>query len=409
MRKTFCRMCKGENLHKFLDLGEHPPSDAFLKKEDTEREQDRHPLDVFLCLDCGQAQLGFVVPPEILYRRSYPYESSTTRTGREHFFGLAKSIVERFHLNSQSLAVDVGSNVGVLLAGFKEQGTRILGIDPATDMAAKANSSGLETLAEFFGAKLAYEVAKKYGRAKAITATNVFAHVDNLDDVMGGIDALLDDQGVFVIEAPHFLDLVRKVEYDTIYHEHLSYLSVKPLREFFAKLGFELFDIEKHKIHGGTARYFVARVGDYPVSAAVSEMLYEEAKEGIHTPERLGRFARAVEEQKQLLLQLLKKIKAEGKKVVGVSAPAKGNTLLNHCGITTDLLAHITEKAQIKVGLFTPGTHIPIYDDKKIFEDQPDYAMILAWNFAEEIMSNLAEYKKRGGKFIIPIPKPIVV
>jgi len=409
MERTTCRLCKSRNLHKFLDLGEQPPSDAFLTKEDLSKKEEKYPLDVFLCLDCGQAQLGFVVSPEALYRRSYPYASSTTRTGREHFFGMAKTIAERFGFGKNDLAVDVGSNVGVLLSGFKEMGMRVLGVDPATDMAAVANSRGIETIPKFFESGLARNIVEKYGKAKAITGTNVFAHIDNLDDVMAAVDVLLGEKGVFVVEAPHFLDLVQRIEYDTIYHEHLSYLSVKPLQKFFEKFGFDLFDVEKHKIHGGTARYFMARKGDYSISPAVGDALEKEEKEGLHTVSRLERFAHEVEEERRLLMNLLKEIKSSGRRIVGLSAPAKGNTLLNYCGINEDFLDYISEKAEIKIGLYTPGTHIPIYSDNKLLDDMPDYALILAWNFAEEIMKNLSEYKNRGGKFIIPIPKPVII
>ena len=409
MNLDYCRLCKGKRLERFLDLGSTPPSDAFLRKEDLAKPEPRYPLDVYLCLDCGQAQLGYVVPPEILYRRDYPYESSTTRTGREHFFHLAKTVSERFGLGKDSLAIDIGSNVGVLLSGFKAQGTRVLGVDPATDMAAIANKNGIPTIPEFFNGELAKKIAKEHGKADAITATNVFAHINNLDDVMEGIRALLSEKGVFVIEAPHFLDLVLKTEYDTIYHEHLSYLSVKPIQAFFARFGFELFDVEKHPIHGGTARYFATRKGSHPVSPAVATIISAETKEGIHSVDRLKKFAGAVNEQKRLLVELLTRLKKEGKRVVGVSAPAKGNTLLNYCGITPDLLEYISEKAEIKVGLYTPGTHIPIYDDAKFLADQPDYAMILAWNFADEIMANLKVFKESGRHFIVHIPKPIIV
>ncbi len=409
MRVEVCRFCQSKNLRPFLDLGNQPPSDAFLKKEELNKEELRFPLDVFLCVDCGQAQLGSVVPSDYLYCKNYPYESSTTKTGREHFYGMAKDICERFSLSKNDLVIDMGSNVGILLGGFKTQGVRVLGVDPARIMAEIANTSGIETIVDTFSASLARIILKKYGKASAITGTNVFAHIRNVDDTVEGVKNLLTDKGILVIEAPHFLELVKRVEYDTVYHEHLSYLSIKPLVRFFRKHGMELFDVEKIKIHGGSIRFYVSRAGAYPIAPRVPAIVKEEEAEGIYSLGRLHRFRTAVEEQKRLLIEMLRGIKSQGKRIVGVSAPAKGNTLLNYCGITTEYLDYITEKAQMKVGLFTPGTHIPVYGDDKLLQDQPDYALILAWNFADEIMSNLSEFKKRGGKFIIPIPKPKIV
>ncbi|MEK7546603.1 MAG: class I SAM-dependent methyltransferase [Patescibacteria group bacterium] len=409
MEINYCRLCKSKNLKKFLDLGIHPPSDAFLSKDDLAKEELKFPLDVYLCADCGQAQLGYVVPPDLLFCKNYPYESSITRTGKEHFFELAKTVSEYFKLKPDSLVIDMGSNVGVLLAGFKEQGVRILGVDPARVMADIANSNGITTIADFFSHNLAKEILRKYGNVSVITATNVFAHVNDLDDIMDGVSTLLTENGAMVIEAPHFLNLINSTEYDTIYHEHLSYLSVKPLIPFFKKFGMEVINVEERKIHGGTIRIYVARQGKYPVSETVASIVKKEENSGIFAMDRLGKFASEVQEQKDSLLKLLGDLKKDGKRIVGVSAPAKGNTLLNYCGITTEYLDYITEKAQMKVGLYTPGTHIPIYHDDKLLQDQPDYALILAWNFAEEIMNNLSEFKNRGGKFIIPIPKPKII
>jgi SAM-dependent methyltransferase len=406
---SVCRLCQGRNLKKFLDLGSHPPSDAFLTREQLGKPEPSYPLDALLCVDCGGVQLGFVVPPDLLYCKNYPYESSTTRTGRTHFFEMAASLAKRFKLGPESLAVDLGSNVGVLLSGFRAQGVRVLGVDPARIMAEVANTRGIETIADFFSAKLAHRIRSSHGPVSVITGTNVFAHIDNLEDTIQGVKDLLSDAGAFVIEAPHFLELVEHVEYDTIYHEHLSYLSLKPLVPFFRKFEMEVIDVEQVKIHGGSLRIFVGRKGWYPVSPNVQRVLDLEKAAGIHSPERLDRFAREVQEQKRLLMELLRDLKSKGKRVMGVSAPAKGNTLLNYCGITQEHLDYITEKAQMKVGYFTPGTHIPIYGDDKLLQDQPDYALILAWNFAEEIMANLHEFKERGGKFIIPIPNPKVI
>ena len=403
-----CRLCKSKRLERFLDLGSTPPSDAFLTKDQLAEPEESFPLDAYLCLECGQVQLGYVVPPDVLYRRNYPYESSTTRTGREHFHGMAASLAEYFKLTPESLVIDIGSNVGVLLEGFKKKGVRVLGVDPATDMAKIANENGIETVPEFFTEAVAKRIVAKYGPAALIVGTNVFAHIDNVDNAVSGMKALIGSDGAIVIEAPHFLNLVRNLEYDTIYHEHLSYLSIKPLQQFFRRFDLELFNVEEHAIHGGTIRFFVGPKGKYPQSPSVQAVIAAETTAGIHSIERLKRFAEEVAEQRRSLRALLEELTSQGKTVVGVSAPAKGNTLLNYCGITTELLPYITEKARIKVGLYTPGTRIPIASDEQLLKDKPDYALILAWNFSEEIMANLAEHRARGGKFIIPIPEPAI-
>ncbi len=268
-----CRLCKSDRLEQFLDLGQHPPSDAFLTDVELDREEPRFPLDVHLCRNCGQTQLGYAVPPDLLFCKSYPYESSTTRTGRNHFFEMARTIAARFALKPDSLAIDLGSNVGVLLAGFQAQGVRVLGVDPARIMADIANSKGIRTIPDFFSANLARQIFRKYGEASVITGTNVFAHIHDLDDMMEGAKTLLTRTGVLVIEAPHFLDLVSKTEYDTIYHEHLSYFSINPLVTFFQRHDMELFDVTKEKIHGGTIRFFVGRPGVHTVENRVAEII----------------------------------------------------------------------------------------------------------------------------------------
>ena len=406
MIKKYCRMCKSMNLKTFLDLGFTPLADGFLNKEQLNELEVHYPLRVQICLDCGQAQLDFVVNPNELYRKNYPYLASVTKTGKEHFHSMATSICNKFKLKKGSFVVDVGSNIGVLLEGFKIHGMDVLGIDPAANIAEMANKRGIETWAEYFNSSVVIKVVGKKGKPAVITGTNVFAHIDNIDEVVQTVDKLLDDKGIFVIEAPYFADLIQKLEYDTIYHEHLSYLSVKPLVNFFKKFNMEVFDVERYPIHGGTIRVFVCRKGDYKVSNNVGKFLGLEKKEKVHSIEHLKKFEEDVRKLSQDLVELLTDLRKKGKRIIGVSAPAKGNTLLNYCRIGPEILEYLTEKIEIKVGMYSPGMHIPVVDDNKIFKDVPDYALILAWNFADEIMSNLSEFSKKGGKFIIPIPKP---
>jgi len=355
------------------------------------------------------SQLGYTVPPDILYQHDYPYESSTTRAGRTHFFNFATSVVERFNLGPENMAIDIGSNVGVLLDGFKTKGCRILGIDPSANIAATANNRGIETINDFISSKLASRVVESHGKASVVTATNVFAHIDDLDDFMRAINTLLDDRGVLIIEAPHFLKLVTNLEYDTIYHEHLLYISVRPLNKLFNRFGFEVVDIEEVGIHGGSIRIYVSRSGRYPTTKAVSDIITAEDSSRIFDYVRLRQFSEDIALHRHKLTTMLRSLKADGFSLAGVSAPAKGMTLINYSRIGPELLDFVTEKSPLKIGLYTPGTHIPILPDSALVEWQPDYALLLAWNFADEIIENLKEYRDKGGKFIIPIPEPRIV
>ncbi len=404
-----CRLCTSLDLRKFLDLGFTPPADGFLRREQLQEPETWYPLEVMVCLACGFVQLSHVVSPEVLYRHDYPYESSTTRSGRRHWGEFAETVSRRLSLGSEDLVVDIGSNVGVLLSAFRDNGARILGVDPASNIVRIAEKRGVETLNDFFGIEVAKQIVADRGKASVVTATNVFAHVNDLHAFVRAIDILLKDNGVFIFEAPYFVNLLRLLEYDTIYHEHLSYLSVKPLAPFFEKFGMEIFDVEERDIHGGSFRVYVGRKGRLEVSEAPAKMIRAEEELGIYTPEVLDRFAAAVEENRRALTWMLRSLKHEGKKLAGVSAPAKGMTLLNYCRIGTETLDFITEKSSLKIGRFTPGMHIPVYSDDALLERMPDFALLLAWNFAEEIMENLSEYRKRGGKFIIPVPMPRIV
>jgi hypothetical protein len=402
-------VCHSENLAKFLDLGFTPLADNFLSADRLQQPETYYPLEVFICADCSLVQLGYVVPPEILFQRDYPYVSSTTATGREHFHSLAKEICQRFGLKSGDLAVDIGSNVGVLLRGFKDQGIDVLGIEPAPNICEIALSNGIETLNEFFSEELARKIAKMGRKAKVVTGTNVVAHVDNHHALVKALDILLAEKGVFVFEAPYLVDLIDNLEYDTIYHEHLSYISVKPMTRLFRQFGMEIFDLKKVSIHGGSLRYFVAREKDYPVSENVARFLKLEEEKRIHDLVALKSFAKAVQKNREELTWLLRSLKHEGKQIAAVSAPAKGMTLLNYCRLGAEILNFVTEKAPLKIGKYTPGTHIPVLPDAELTRQMPDFALLLAWNFADEIMKNLDDYRKGGGKFIIPIPKPTIV
>ncbi len=406
---TQCRQCGSQELALILDLGHHPPSDAFLKPEQLHQAETFYPLRLVSCQSCGLLQIDFLVDGRILYQQDYPYESSTTATGRQHYNQMAKDIVQAFGFKPESLALDIGSNVGVLLQGFKEAGMSVLGVDPAPNMAAKANAAGIRTMNDFFREEVADSILAQHGLVQVITGTNVFAHMHELHSAVAGMKKILASDGVIVIEAPYALDLIEHLEYDTIYHEHIAYLSVKPLESYFKKFDLELFKVEKTAIHGGSLRYFVGHTGTHPIDASVATFIQQEETFGLYSLPRLQKFAQDVAQQKLDLLALLLDLKRQGKIVVGLSVPAKGNTLLNYCHIDQSFLDFLTEKAEIKVGRYSPGMHIPIHKDEKIVQEKPDYALILAWNFAKEIMANMEEYKNQGGKFIVPIPHPLII
>jgi C-methyltransferase C-terminal domain/Putative zinc binding domain/Methyltransferase domain len=404
-----CRLCGSDKLSLFLDLGSTPPADRFIRSDQLDSEEKSYLLQVVKCEGCDFVQLNYVVPPEILYQEDYPYESSTTKAGCLHFGSFANSICNNFSIVSDDLVIDIGSNVGVLLEGFKKRGCRVLGIEPAKNIAEIALKNGIRTISCFFSKETALETAKNFGKAKIITATNVFAHIDNLNDVMLGIDSLLEEDGVFIVEAPYLLHLLNNLEYDTIYHEHLSYLSVTPLVRFLEKYGFELFDISQLDIHGGSNRLFIGRKGQKQISKMVHELVDKEKTKNIHSMDNLLDFASRVRQNKEDLVSLLKNLKSEGKKIAAVSAPAKGMTLLNYCGIDGSILEFVTEKSALKIGKFTPGGHLPVKPDSALLDEKIDYALLLAWNFKDEIMGNLEQYASEGGKFIIPIPSPVIV
>ena len=404
-----CRMCASDELYEFLDLGFVPPADGILSKEEIEHPEIFFPLKVAQCENCGLTQLSYATNPELLYDDKYKYESSITETGKKHFWGMADSICKELNLQEQSLVVDIGSNVGVLLEGFKNNNMTVLGIDPAPKIVQIANQRGIETWQSFINQEVARKVVETKGKAKVITGTNVFAHIDDKQGLMESLKIMLDEEGVFIVEAPYLTDLLDKLEYDTIYLDHLEYISVKPLINFFNKYNMDLFNVEKYDIHGTSIRFFACWKGKRQISENVKKFLEIEEEKGVYKKEMLDKFATKVKEHKKDFTNLLRDLKKEGKKIVGISAPAKGNTLLNYCKIHDDLIDYATEKSTIKIGHYTPGMHIPIVKEEKLLDDKPDYGIIFAWNFAEEIMKNNQKFVKQGGKFIIPIPYPRIV
>jgi SAM-dependent methyltransferase len=399
-----CRICSSTKLYSFLDLGYMPIPNGFIGKKDLQKKELTYPLRVCVCENCWLMQLEHVIPAEIMFK-NYLYVPSTAQTMIRHFAQMSEETLKVSHARKGNLVIDIGSNDGALLSFFKKNEMSILGIDPAENIVKDANRRGLRTICTFFSEETAKEVEKKYGKAKVITATNVIAHINDLHDVVRGIRALLHPQGVFVMEAPYVIDLIDNNEFDTIYHEHLSYFSIRPLMKLFQMHGMKIIDVRKQKIHGGTIRVYAAFAeSSYDVHPRVAKFVTEENLKKIHLRSTYDEFTRRVKVIKRDLVSFLKRIKKEDRKIIGYGASAKGNVLTNYCGITTDLLEYTVDSTPYKQGKYTPGTHIPIFPERRLDTETPDYALLLSWNFADEIIDKQKKYRERGGQFIITIP-----
>ena len=403
-----CRACKSNRLYMFLPLGSHPLANGFVKEDQLTKGEALFPLDVYVCLDCGLIQICDNVPPDFF--RNYVYVPSASDALRNHFANLADMVAEKFLPSSEALTIDIGCNDGLFLKCLKDHGKKVLGVDPATNIIQMARQKGLEILNEYFAPRLARGIREKYGPAAVVVTTNTFHHIDDLDSFTEGVIFLLADKGVFIIEVPHALELIEQNEFDGVYHEHVSQFTVKSLVDLFGRFGLEVFHLERLDIHGGSMRIFVRKrregSDDLPV---VSEWLSREIERKLFSTSTYDAFRWRVERIKETLLKLLQKLKGEDKRVVGYGSSARGNTLLNYYKIGTDLLEYIVDRNSLKQGLYSPGMHIPVLPVEKLLEDRPDYVLILAWNFAEEIMRQQEEYGRHGGKFIIPIPEPRVI
>lgn len=405
--RTKCRICGSEKLHKFLSLGPTPLANSFLKGDQLNKSELYYPLDVYFCDNCNLVQLLDVVSPEILFK-DYTYVTGASKPMQAHFTGFAENVIKSFKISKDSLAMDIGSNDGTLLQCFSKFGLRTLGVEPASNIARLAEAKGIYTINEFFSENCAMNIYKEYGFTDVITATNVFAHVDDLESILRGINRLLSNNGVFIIEVPYLVNLLDNVEFDTIYHEHLSYFAVHPLVYLFHNFGMEIVDIKQVPAHGGSIRIFVQK-SPRQQSQNVTKLLSREQEAKIGSLQTYTKFAEKVVLVKEKLVKLLKKLKNKGARITGYGATAKGNTLLNYCEIGTDILYYISDTTPFKQGRYTPGMHIPIFPEEKFHENPSDYALLLAWNYADAILQKEQEYRRNGGKFILPIPEPKVI
>ena len=392
-----------------VDLGMSPLCESFLRPDQIRTMEPFYPLQVFVCERCFLVQLESFVPPEDIFTE-YAYYAAYSPAWVEHARQYVEGIRERLQLGPDDLVVELASNDGYLLQHFAGTGVPTLGIDPAANVAEAAEARGVQTLVEFFGHELATRLAGDGKRASLVIGNNVLAQVPDLNDFVAGVKILLRDDGTATFEFPHLLRLVDELQYDTIYHEHFSYFSFATIREILRHHRLDVYDVEELWTHGGSLRVFAQHDdGPHPVSDEVSALLSREDAAGLRSPERYVRFADDVKESKRALLDLLIRLRREGKRVAGYGAPGKGNTLLNYCGIRTDLVDFTVDRNPYKHGLFTPGTHIPIHPPEHIDETRPDYLLVLPWNLVDEISSQLEHVAEWGAKLIVPIPLATVI
>ena len=408
-KRETCRACGENRLRLFLSLGPTPLANSFLKSPDQFVNEHFYPLDVYFCETCSLVQLVDVIDPEVLFR-NYIYVTGTSDTIAAHNIRYADDVVDLLKLDEDDLVVEVASNDGSLLKCFKRHGVRTLGVEPATNIAEKAVAGGIETINLFFNSTTSKQVKESYGPAKAVIGNNVLAHVDETIDFLTGCKELLDTEGLVIIEAPYLGEFIERLEYDTVYHEHLCYFSVNALIRLCDAVGLSIIRLDFVTVHGGSFRMYAGLKGKYgDHSKDVLSIAEEERRKGLTEFSRFKSFAEDVKKNRRDIRNLLESLKKEGKTIAGYGAPAKGNTLLNYCGIDNKNLPYTVDKNPMKEGLYSPGMHIPVLPVSTLIERQPDYVLILAWNFAEEIMKQQREYHNRGGRFIIPIPKPKVI
>jgi len=403
-----CRSCDQPNLTPILSLGETPLANALLSREHLNDIEERFPLDLVLCPACSLVQITETVPPEKLFSE-YFYLSSFSETLLRHSKENVEQLIVSRRLGSDSLVIEIASNDGYLLQYYKQAGVAVLGIEPARNIAVTAEERGIPTLCEFFDGQLAENLKAQGQSADVLHANNVLAHVSDLNGFVGGVRALLKESGVAVIEVPYVKDMIDRCEFDTIYHEHLCYFSLTALKHLFQRHGLLIADVQRLPIHGGTLRIFAvhenAAEGESP---DVAEMLADEVTWASDSAFYLG-FGQKVESLRQELLSLINRLKSDDKRIAVYGASAKGTTLMSYFGLSRTQLDFVVDRSTVKQGRYTPGTHLPIYAPDLLLKEMPDYVLLLTWNFVDEILQQQAEYRKLGGRFIIPIPDVKIV
>jgi 2-polyprenyl-3-methyl-5-hydroxy-6-metoxy-1,4-benzoquinol methylase len=410
MKKGTCRFCGARLNISFVDLGMSPLSNAYLPPEKLQEKENFYPLHAYVCEHCFLVQLEEYETPEQIFG-DYAYFSSYSESWLKHARDYTKWMISRFALGSGHQVVEIASNDGYLLQYFKSAGIPVLGIEPAANVAKAAQQKGIPTIVAFFGQQRARELAAGGRQADLLIGNNVLAHVPDLLDFVSGLKILLKPQGVITMEFPHLLRLIRENQFDTIYHEHFSYFSLTTVNKVFTAHGLTLFDVEELPTHGGSLRIYARHTEDHtkPVGLRVTELLTREETAGIKKIRTYLAFGEQVKATKRMILKFLVRLKEEGRTIVGYGAPAKGNTLLNYCGIGADFLDYTVDRSPFKQGLYLPGSHIPVEAPDKIRETKPDYVVILPWNLKDEVAEQMAYIREWGGRFIVLIPKVTVM
>ena len=391
-----------------LDLGEQPPANSFIDQSELNSPESKFPLRLFWCHDCFLVQLLDIVDKEYLFK-NYFYMTSASKPIVEHFTKYAKEIYEEFLQGKEEpYVIEIGSNDGSLLGEFKKLGVSILGIEPATNLSKLANQNDITTINTFFSSNISKEIVQSRNTS-VVVANNVIGHVEDLQDLMKGIKILIGENGVFIFEVPYLVDLIKKLEFDTIYHEHLSYFSLLPIMNLTEQYGLEVFDVRKQSVHGGSIRVFISQKNNLKIKDSVKHFLDDERRFGLDNIKIYEEFSLKVMAFKRKLRTKLEVLKKENKSIFGYGAPAKGNVLLNYCNIDTTILDYVIDTTPLKQGKYTPGTHIPIFSPNKILNKGNGYiALLLAWNYESEILDKEIDFRTKGGKFLIPIPTPII-
>jgi SAM-dependent methyltransferase len=403
--RTTCRFCGAPLIHSFADLGMQPPCESFLPAEAVNDLEPTFPLHAMVCGECRLVQLNTDVAPDSIYTE-YAYFSSYSSSWLQHAKDYSEMIIGRLGLNANSMVVELASNDGYLLQNFVIRGIPAYGIDPAANVAAAAEARGVRTMVDFFGVETAHRLVRENQGADLIAANNVFGHVPDINDFVGGMKILLKSGGTITIEIPHLLHLIEDAEFDTIYHEHYCYWSGLTAATVFAKHGLRLFDIDTLATHGGSMRMYVCHADDArPQSAAIDAFFARERAHGLDKIATYTAFGERAKQAKRDLLSFLIETKRAGKSIAGYGAPGKGNTLLNYCGIRTDFLDYVVDRNPYKHGRFLPGSHIPIFAPEKLAETRPDVILILPWNLKTEITKQLAYTREWGARLYVPIPK----
>lgn len=398
-----CRACGAKNHHPVIDLGQQPLANNLLRQEDLGSPEPTFPLDVVVCAECWLMQITHIVPPVALFS-DYVYFSSFSEHMLRHSRAAALRYIEEKSLNAESFVVEVASNDGYLLKNFVQAGVPCLGLEPAANVAVVAREAGVETICEFFGADSAAAVKAERGGADLILGNNVFAHAPATNDFVAGLKTLLKPDGWVVLEFPYGVDMIEHVEFDTIYHEHVFYFTLMPLMPLLKKHGLDVFHVERVAIHGGTLRLFACHEGAEAIRDSVPQRLDAEKELGVASPTYYQRFSDKAEKVKADLTAFLTEQKEAGKRVAAYGASAKGSTLLNFVGEPASVIEFIADRSTYKHGKFSPGIHLPIWPAERLAELAPDYAVLLVWNFAEEVIQQQQAYRDAGGHFAIPLP-----